>query len=479
MTVFAFAVACYPIYLVLSSIIKERRFQAFSRSNGCLPPHNDSTAWPLGLDRMYEILTARSKGLDPLEDFFVPPLYVHATLERSVLGQTILETIEPENIKTILASKFKDWEVGEGRNNAFRAVMGKNIFTSDGKFWEHSRALFRPQFARELINDLECVEREMNVLFEAVEKDKLDNNGWTSYFDFKPLVFRFVLDSATEFLFGRSIGSQKAFMHGGGRQRHDEDAEMAELASGEEFADAFDLCLYYMVIRIRLQQFVAFGTSKAFRQACQTVRRLPKHWVRKALANDGRNEKKKKFDLLTALVDQTQDAKELEDQTLGILFAGRDTTSSLLAWVMLDLGQNPDAFQKLRRVVLDTFPPTKGSNLDFTQLKSCRYLQHVMQESLRLHAVVPLNSRVALRDTILPVGGGPDGVKPVAVRKGQTVLWNIYAMQRWKALWGEDALEYDPDRWESPKQSRMLGGGWAYTPFSGGPRICVGRESRS
>ena len=245
-TVFAVAICCYPVYLFLASIIEGRRFQAFARLNGCLPPHNDSTAWPLGLDRMYGMLTARSKGLDPLEDFFVPPLYAHSTLERSVLGKTIIETIEPENVKTILGTKFKDWEVGEGRNNAFRGVMGKNIFTSDGKFWEHSRALFRPQFSRELINDLDCVEREMSVLFKAVENGKSSTDGWTSYSDFKPLVFRFVLDNATEFLFGKSIGSQKAFMIGNEAQRRDEEGEMAELASGEEFADAFDLCSYYL-----------------------------------------------------------------------------------------------------------------------------------------------------------------------------------------------------------------------------------------
>jgi len=109
-------------------------------------------------------------------------------------------------------------------------------------------------------------------------------------------------------------------------------------------------------------------------------------------------------------------------------------------------------------------------------LKDCRYLQHVLQETLRLQTLVPLNSRVAVRDTILPTGGGTDGTKPIAVRAGQAIYWNMYAMHRRADLWGPDALEYKPERWEDPARSRLLGGGWLYTPFSGGPRVCLGQQ---
>ena len=65
-----------------------------------------------------------------------------------------------------------------------------------------------------------------------------------------------------------------------------------------------------------------------------------------------------------------------------------------------------------------------------------------------MHPIVPVNGRVAMRDTVLPLGGGPDGKSPILVRKGQPVNYQPYVMHRRKDLYGEDALEFKPERWE-------------------------------
>lgn len=92
--------------------------------------------------------------------------------------------------------------------------------------------------------------------------------------------------------------------------------------------------------------------------------------------------------------------------------------------------------------------------------------------ALRLHPVVPRNERIALRDTVLPVGGGSDGLSPVFVAKGTIVGYNVYAMHRRKDFYGADADDFIPERW--------LAGGihhsWRYLPFNGGPRICIGQR---
>lgn len=424
---------------------------------------------------MYAVITAKKRGEDPMDDYFASPLYEHPTLEREVLGGTkIIETIEPANVKTILATNFDEWIIGEFRHRAFRAVQGHNIFTSDGADWQHARAMFRPQFSRDLVNDLETTERATSVLFDAI--GPVDDKGWTELLDLKPLLFRFVLDTATEFLFGESIESQKALMLSKSGAAVDAEYDIGRIAGSNEFAEAFDLCSYYMVLRIRLQQLYFLGTGKKFREAVATISSVPDRIVKHALQYGRGNQREKKFDLLSSLMEQTRDLKELQGQTLGILFASRDTTSSLLLWTILLLGQRLEIYKKLRAIILERFPQPTGAILDFADLKDCRYLQYVLFESMRLYQTVPLNSRIAVRDTTLPVGGGADGTKPVAIKKGQQVLWNIYAMHRRKDLWGEDALEYKPERWEDSKRSRMLGGGWLYGPFSGGPRICLGRE---
>jgi len=116
----------------------------------------------------------------------------------------------------------------------------------------------------------------------------------------------------------------------------------------------------------------------------------------------------------------------------------------------------------------------------FEQLKSLKYLQAVISESQRLYPIVPENSRVAIADTQLPVGGGRDGKSPAFVQKGRLVHWSIYAMHRRKDLFGEDAEEFKPERWlDGADGSKGLRTGWEYLPFSGMyssevllPRMC-------
>ena len=70
-------------------------------------------------------------------------------------------------------------------------------------------------------------------------------------------------------------------------------------------------------------------------------------------------------------------------------------------------------------------------------------------KALRLHPIVPGNGRVAIVDTTLPVGGGPDGKSPIFIKAGQQVNYVVYVMHRRKDLYGEDADEFRPERWES------------------------------
>jgi hypothetical protein len=84
---------------------------------------------------------------------------------------------------------------------------------------------------------------------------------------------------------------------------------------------------------------------------------------------------------------------------------------------------------------------------------------------------VPLNQRTAEADTFLPLGGGPDHKSPLFVAKGTSVGYSLYAMHRRTDIFGADAEEFRPERWEE-----NLRPGWAYLPFNGGPRACLGRE---
>jgi cytochrome P450 len=218
---------------------------------------------------------------------------------------------------------------------------------------------------------------------------------------------------------------------------------------------------------------------KKLKLACSTIQLLTDNVISYALSqratkttSDSQLEGKPKYVLLHELASKATSHVELRDQLLAMLLAGRDTTSALMSWAFYLLARHPSIYTKLRTAVLDDFGSDKDfdqDNFSFARLKSCKYLQYVLNEALRLFSVVPFNSRVASRDTVLPVGGGPDGTEPIAVKKGYLVSYCPYLMHRRKDIWGEDADEFRPERWIERKS------GWEFIPFNGGPRICIGR----
>jgi len=174
-----------------------------------------------------------------------------------------------------------------------------------------------------------------------------------------------------------------------------------------------------------------------------------------------------KYVFLHELARATTDKRRLRDELLNVLLAGRDTTASLLSNMWFMVARRPEIFEKLRREVQETL---NGKLPTYEQLRNMKYMKYCMNESLRLHPVVPMNSRVAYQDTILPLGGGPNGKDPVFVPAGTAVAYWTWAMHRRTDYFGEDALEFRPERWET------LRPGWEYLPFNGGPRICLGQQ---
>lgn len=321
-----------------------------------------------------------------------------------------------------------------------------------------------------------------------------------------PLFFCFTMDTATDFLFGENVGAlaavEKQDLDLSSNPSGEKKATATDdgaMAASQEFADALRVAGDGTLMRIRLQSLYWIADGMKFRSAIRTIWRFVDGYVDKALAAkaEAQGDSKESVDgkevhgLLEALVAQTTDRRDLISQSLGtfrgpafsprmevfgrkltritaVMIAGRDTTAGLLGWCIIRLALHPDIYATLRERILQDFP--QNSQPTFSQLKSCRPLQHFIQEVLRLHSTVPVNNRMALRDTTLPVGGGKDQRSPVAVKAGQTIVFSVYVMHRRKDLWGEDALEFRPSRWEERVPA------WQWLPFLGGPRVCLGQQ---
>ena len=180
---------------------------------------------------------------------------------------------------------------------------------------------------------------------------------------------------------------------------------------------------------------------------------------------------------LRSLIEQKEPREQLRYEILNILGAGRETTAAFLTDIWFELSRHPAIFARLQKEI-EGSTDSSTSELTFESLKSLNYLRAILNETLRLHPVVPDNGRMAFKDTVLPLGGGKDGTAPVFVEKEQIVFISPYAMHRRKDIFGEDAEEFNPDRWLDEPEGGKKGirPGWAYLPFNGGPRVCIGQQ---
>ncbi|KAI0161368.1 cytochrome P450 alkane hydroxylase-like protein [Xylariaceae sp. FL1272] len=460
------AAISYVVYIILYSLFVSRRNAAKARELGCQEPPCEKNRLPFGYDqaqRFGKADKAMEMPTDMVRRFDEVGAYTHRF---NMLGMTGFRTAEPKNIQAILATQFADFDLGPLRAKTFWPLLGSGIFTSDGDGWKHSRAMLRPQFTRDQISDLDLEETHVQNMMKVLDSKKRPNNVIET--DLLPYFFNLTLDSATEFLIGESTNSQLVelgYQATSNRTGH----------SATKFGSAFDFALKGLAARGRLMNFYWLHNPKEFRDASRFAHEFVDKFVQHALTKSAEEKAvggDSKYTLLDALVEETRDPIRLRSELLHILLAGRDTTASHLGWVFHYLSRDPHRYQKLRQAILNDFGTyhEPHSRITFAKLKDCRYLRYVNDEALRLNPLVPLNSRRSNKDTTLPTGGGPDGRSPIFVPSGTEVNYSVHTMQRRKDIWGQDADDFVPERWEGRKP------GWEYLPFNGGPRICIGQQ---
>ncbi|KAI0955823.1 hypothetical protein AcV7_006386 [Taiwanofungus camphoratus] len=190
--------------------------------------------------------------------------------------------------------------------------------------------------------------------------------------------------------------------------------------------------------------------------------------------------------LIKANMEATQTDKLGEDEMIAqmstMLFAGTDTTSSIMARILHLLAQHPDVQEKLRQELLHA---RKEGDLGYDELVQLPYLDAVCRETLRVEPPVSIAAmREPRRDAVLPLSEpicGTDGrmIQEIPIPKGTTIIIGILGCNINKALWGEDAHEWKPERWLSPlppavDEARIPGVYSKTLTFLGGGRSCIG-----
>lgn len=334
----------------------------------------------------------------------------HSFAHKMFPGRGItVSTDEPEVVKAVLATRFEDWVVPAIRVRSFQPVLGiHSIFTTNGPEWQHARATIRPAFVRDQISDMACLDRHVARMIARVPADG-------SPFDLQDLFAMLTMDTISDFMFGQSTNILLG---------------PAAARESVKYGQCFDRSIFKLAYRIRLGWITQLIPDRELDADTDFIRNYAAKYVEKAKQqqqqdekggdrDDDQDRKHDKYVFLNELLRTGEPDEVVRDQLISIFLAGRDTTTSVLTYLFAELARHPDAVSAIRREIRDL----GVADPSWDQLRGMTYLNWAVKEALRLNPPVATNSREALRDTVLPTGGGPDGKSPTVVLKGTVVRY--------------------------------------------------------
>ncbi|KIW67864.1 hypothetical protein PV04_07082 [Phialophora macrospora] len=443
---------------------------AFAARYGCEQPqkHLYNLWWPpFGLDKTFPTIKAERAGRLPA--FMLQEFEKHGhTYTQQLPGQYVILTRSPANIEAVCKTHFKEYEIGEDRAGNFRPLVGHGVLALDGREWMKSRAMLRPHFNRNTDHDFIQLETHVEHLLGRLAEASRDSKP----VEISELLLQLSTDFATQTVFGQSTDSLLF-------SQEQSSAQEGE-GSAAEFSAAANHAIHMLGQRGLLINLYWILDSPQFRKSCRIVKRFVDRYLTEAKQSRERNltaskPGKESSSFMHSLMTRDNAPSEvIRDQLLALLLASRDTSASFAAWVLYALARSPRVMAKLRGLIEARLPG--GQCPIVADIAALPYLRHVLNETLRLFPVVPLDGRTAKTHTVLPEGGGVDGKSPLLVPAGAKVAFNIYALHHRRDIFGDDADEFRPERWEADEVGPMADFEGAFIPFIIGPRVCLGKN---
>ena len=153
--------------------------------------------------------------------------------------------------------------------------------------------------------------------------------------------------------------------------------------------------------------------------------------------------------------------RQLRDEVMTFILAGHETTAVTLAWACLLLDQHPEVAERLRQEVGTVLA---GRTPALTDLPRLELTRRVVDETLRLYPPVPVISRQSF---------AADEIGGYGIPAKSGVMLSPYVTHRHPDLWSAPE-RFDPDRFMPEHNAARPR--FAYFPFGGGPRLCIGNE---
>ncbi|KAK7207741.1 cytochrome P450 [Myxozyma melibiosi] len=218
-----------------------------------------------------------------------------------------------------------------------------------------------------------------------------------------------------------------------------------------------------------------FERNNVMRQSRATINKFATDAIQKKrekfeAEKEKKNEDgKRDVDIISIMIEggpEEWSVQGMADQLLTFLVAGHETTASSMTLAMDQLCKHPELQTRLRNEIHTAFPSGYSSIKTYEDVESLKFLNNFIREVLRFTPPVVATIRQAMKDSYVAGQFIPKGTF-ITVAPGVT--------NKLKSIWGEDAREFKPDRWNDPE---ILAGGnsMAFLTFIAGPRACIGRR---
>ncbi len=382
-----------------------------------LPP--GSNGWPLVGETLHFLLD---------RNFMRKRHERHGPIFRSnILGTPTIFMIGPEAVRFVLASHFDHFSWGQGWPESFQTLLGESLFVQDGAEHQRNRRLLLPAFhGRALASYFATMD---SITRQYLERWlKLGEFAWFS--ENKQLTF----DIASQILLGATPGP-----------------EVARLSS--LFATLTD---GFFALRRSTLPWTRFGKALAARDEIL-------HHLAKVIKDREHAPTSDALSLLLAARDEHGEQltqREIMLQSMLLLFAGHETTTSMITSLCLELARHPKVLARARA---EQAQLAAQGPVSLEQLGQMPYLEQILREVERLHPAV--------------AGGFRGVVKPFefngyAVPEGWRVQYSIIGTHNTPSVYTA-AERFDPDRF-GPEREEHKKQAFSLIGFGGGPRVCIG-----
>jgi len=346
---------------------------------------------------------------------------------------------DPEYVKHVMQDNNKNYTKWF-KNDVLELLLGRGLLTSEGDFWRKQRRLAQPAFHRERLAKMadtmvRCTQQQIEKMQQLRDKQNID---------ISTEMMELTLNIVAGAMFSSEVrGAINVVSH---------EIERTSVMATARFNNPLRLPIRFPT-----------PANLAERRSIQNLDNVLNPIIRE------RRKSTEHFDDLLAMLMEAKDEdtgeqmsdQQLRDETMTIFLAGHETTALALSWLWYLLDKNPAEAQKLYNEI-DTV--TQGRTPGLEDLQRMPFTRMVMDESLRLYPPAWLIMRENIED---------DEIGGYRIPKGFTFMIPVFTIHRDPKLWDEPN-RFKPERFS--KENAKSHHRFAYFPFGGGPRQCIGNN---